>query len=178
MPEIEPTAVNDGRPNKGRDSARMGKATEHLVAATCILMSGAELNVSTALVDDEGVDLVFHRRDATKTIAVQVKSRMSDSTLRKLGRFSTEVRAQTFRPREDLFLLFVPVDLATGNFDHPWLVPSQDFASSVKPDKHKRLRFAASTDLDSKDQWRKYRVLRHELPNCILRALDERERNA
>lgn len=42
-----------------RDSARKGKAVEHLVAATCILVSGLELNVSTSFVDDEGVDLVF-----------------------------------------------------------------------------------------------------------------------
>lgn len=46
-----------------QDSARKGKAVEHLVAATCILTSGLKLNVSTSLVDDEGVDLVFHRRE-------------------------------------------------------------------------------------------------------------------
>jgi uncharacterized protein GlcG (DUF336 family) len=45
---------------------------EHLVAASCILASGAMLNVSTTLVDDEGVDLVFHRREGTATLAVQV----------------------------------------------------------------------------------------------------------
>lgn len=57
----------------------MGKAAEHLVAAFCILTTRGELNVSTSLVDDEGVDLVFHRRNSTATLAVQVKARMSDS---------------------------------------------------------------------------------------------------
>jgi uncharacterized protein GlcG (DUF336 family) len=65
-----------------RDAARKGKAVEHLVAATCILMSELQLNVSTSLVDDEGVDLVFHRREASTPLAVQVKSRlMSAKTL-------------------------------------------------------------------------------------------------
>lgn len=49
-----------------------GQAVEHLVAATCILTSGFELNVSTSLVDDEGVDLVLHRRDQPTTRAVQI----------------------------------------------------------------------------------------------------------
>lgn len=47
---------------KAPSSARMGKAAEYLVAAACILASRGELNVATSLVDDEGVDLVFHRR--------------------------------------------------------------------------------------------------------------------
>ena len=57
----------------------MGKAAEHLVAAFCILATRGALNVSTSLVNDEGVDLVFHRRNSTTTLAVQVKARMSDS---------------------------------------------------------------------------------------------------
>ena len=57
----------------------MGKAVEYLVAAACILSTRGELNVSTSMVDDEGVDLVFHRRDNAATLAVQVKARMSDS---------------------------------------------------------------------------------------------------
>lgn len=48
--------------DKSPDAARIGKAVEYLVAASCILASGATLNVSTSMVDDEGVDLVFHRR--------------------------------------------------------------------------------------------------------------------
>ena len=65
--------------SKGPSAGRMGKATEYLVAATCILTTRGELNVSTSLVDDEGVDLVFNRRNSTSTLAVQVKARMSDS---------------------------------------------------------------------------------------------------
>jgi len=61
------------------DAGRMGKAAEHLIAAFCILATRGALNVSTSLVDDEGVDLVFHRRGFTATLAVQVKARMSDS---------------------------------------------------------------------------------------------------
>lgn len=98
----------------------MGKAVEHLVAASCILVSRARLNVSTTLVDDEGVDLVFHRRDGTATLAVQVKARMSDSKRVEAGGFVAFVRQQTFRARSDLYMLFVPTDVAEGIFDFAW----------------------------------------------------------
>src|SRR4051812_7215701 len=82
------------------DAGRMGKAVEHLVAASCILSTRGALNVSTS--DDEGVDLVFHARGSTKTLALQVKARMSDSkTLRTKQRFVAMVRRATFPPRED-----------------------------------------------------------------------------
>lgn len=67
------------------DSSRMGKAAEFLVASICMIESRAELNVSTALVDDEGVDLVFHRRDTPSTLAVQVKARFSDAQTIRQG---------------------------------------------------------------------------------------------
>ena len=43
---------------KSPNTGRMRAAAEYLIAATCILATGGELNVSTSLVDDEGVDLV------------------------------------------------------------------------------------------------------------------------
>ncbi|MFF3659105.1 hypothetical protein [Streptomyces olivochromogenes] len=67
---------------KSPAAARMGKAAECLVAASAILATGGELNVSTSLVDDEGVDLVFHRRGSSATLAVQVKARMSTGSPR------------------------------------------------------------------------------------------------
>lgn len=74
------------------DSSRMGKAVEHLVASSCILSSRARLNVSTALVDDEGVDLVFHEQGRSNTLAVQVMARMIDSKLAQKGGFHAFVR--------------------------------------------------------------------------------------
>lgn len=158
---------------ENRDSARMGKAVEHLVAATCILTSGLELNVSTSLVDDEGVDLVFHRRDAPNTLAVQVKSRsMNASTIKSKGRFLANVGASTFRPRRDLYLLFVAVDTDEGTFDPAWLVPSVDFAASTRPNNQNRHRFSASMKPGSKDQWSSFRFRRAELAERILEALE------
>ena len=79
------------------DAGRMGKAVEYLVAAGCILTTRGKLNVSTSLVDDEGVDLVFFARGSTATLAVQVKSQMSDGkTVRTKARFVTSVRESTF----------------------------------------------------------------------------------
>ena len=158
---------------ENRDSARMGKAVEHLVAATCILTSGLDLNVSTSLVDDEGVDLVFHRRDVPTTLAVQVKSRsMNASTIKAKEQFIANVGASTFRPRTDLYLLFVAVNTDDGTFDPAWLVPSTDFAAATKPNTQQRHRFSASLKADSQDQWSRYRLARSELADRILDALD------
>jgi hypothetical protein len=157
-----------------RDSARKGKAVEHLVAATCILVSEFKLNVSTSLVDDEGVDLVFHRREQSATLAVQVKSRsMSASTIAKRGRFIASVGASTLRARNDLYMLFVAVDTDTGTFEPVWFVPSIDFHNKTKLNTRNRHRFAASMAPDTQDQWRPYRCARSELPQRILAALDD-----
>lgn len=156
-----------------QDSARKGKAVEHLVAATCILTSGLKLNVSTSLVDDEGVDLVFHRRERSMTLAVQVKSRsMTTKGISKRGQFSTQVRAATFRPRPDLYMLFVPVDAEAGTFPFVWLVPSKDFARRRLNNRGRRV-FSASMKDDTRDQWRRYRVNNADLADRILAVLED-----
>jgi hypothetical protein len=162
--------------DKSPDAGRMGKAVEHLVAASCIIATRGKLNVSTSLVDDEGVDLVFHRRNSSATLAVQVKSRMSDSKRVTSGGFVAFVRSQTFRPRSDLDLLFVAVDIKTGTYTHAWLVPSPDFAAATKPSTRGRLRFGASLSPDSRDRWHTYRLSPAELPRRILDRLDDLER--
>jgi hypothetical protein len=135
----------------------MGKAVEHLVAASCILATRGALNVSTALVDDEGVDLVFHRRGGTRTLAVQVKSRMSDSAGITRGLIRAYVRQRTFRPRSDLYILYVPVDITTGSFEKAWLVPSQEFENR-SANRRGRLVFSASLKPGTQDQWSRFRV--------------------
>lgn len=158
---------------ENRDSARLGKAVEHLVAATCILMSGLELNASTSLVDDEGVDLVFHRRSSSTTLALQVKSRsMSARTVAHREHFIANVGTNTFRPRPELYLLFVAVNSDEGTFDLAWLVPSDDFAARTTPSAKNRRRFSASMKPGTKDKWRPYRLSRPELPRRILDILD------
>ncbi|WP_020118932.1 hypothetical protein [Streptomyces canus] len=104
--------------DKSPAAARMGKAAEYLVAASSILATDGELNVSTSLVDDEGVDLVFHRRGSTATLAVQVKARMSTGVLVRRGTLMAFVRSQTFQPRSDLDMLFVAVDVEQGAICH------------------------------------------------------------
>lgn len=159
------------------DSSRMGKAVEHLVASTCIILSRGQLNVSTSLVDDEGVDVVFHRRGGSATIAVQIKARMNDSRTVQQHGFHAQVRSQTLRPRDDLYILFVLVDVATGTFDTCWLVPSQDFVSMARRDAKARHVFVASAKPASRDQWSRYRLTRNELA-VQMEVLLDREASA
>lgn len=144
---------------------------EHLVAASCILASGGALNVSTSLVDDEGVDLVFQRRGESGTVAVQVKSRSTDTTEVQRDRFVAEVRSQTFRPRPDLFMLFVVIDRPKAAIGKAWLVPSEQFDERATLTGKGRRRFAASLKPDTQDKWSGYRMEFPELPGAILRVL-------
>lgn len=159
---------------KSPNAARMGKAAEYLVSAFCILVTQGQLNVSTSMVDDEGVDLVFHQRGSTATLAVQVKARMLSSTLAQRGRFQAFVRSQTFTPRNDLALLFVSVDDQRGQLDQAWLVPSVEFDKRKGAAKSQgRYRFVASLKETSQDQWARFRLGPLQLPDRILQHLED-----
>ena len=159
---------------KSADAARMGKAAEYLVAASAILATRGELNVSTSIVDDDGVDLVFHRRGHTATLAVQVKSRMSDGVLVGTGRVQANVRDATFRPRRDLDMLFIVVDPQEGRITTAWLVPSIEFDELVStPNGQGRRVFAASMKPGAGDRWRRWRLTAAELAPRVLDRLAE-----
>ncbi|MFF3426480.1 hypothetical protein [Streptomyces sp. NPDC002602] len=165
--------------DKSPSAARMGKAAEYLVAASCILATHGELNVSTSMVDDEGVDLVFHRRGGTATLAVQVKSRMSTTSVVRKGQCLANVRSQTFQPRPDLDMLFMAVDVERGAIMTAWLVPSPVFADMVKePNGKGQYRFSASMKEGSGDRWSPYRLTAAQLSQRILTRLSELEKSS
>lgn len=158
-------------------AGRMGKAAELLVAASCMLSTRGELNVAMSLVDDEGVDLVFHRRGDGHALAVQVKARTSDSKRVRAESVSALVRAATFRPRPDFDLLVVAVDVAKAALLAAWLVPSEVFAAQTgPPTKTGRLRFYASLKPTGRDRWTDFRVDPCELGARILARLDALDR--
>ena len=158
--------------SKSSAARRMGAAAEHLVAASCIIATRGQLNVSTSLVDDEGVDLVFHRRGSTATLAVQVKARFSDGAAYQERKFMANLRAATFGPREDLDLLFVAIDIERGAVECAWLVPSVDFdARKGSLRTLGTFRFTASMKPGSADQWRPWRLTPAELPWAVIERL-------
>lgn len=170
----EPAGDDEDYLEKSPAAARMGKAAEYLVAASCVLASRGELNVSTAMVDDDGVDLVFHRRGYSATLAVQVKSRMSTAKVIQQQRFMAQVRSQTFRPRADLDMLFVAIDVGRGAIMMAWLVPSTAFVSmAAGPNSRGRMVFTASMKADAKDQWLRYRLTAEQLPGHVLGRLEQ-----
>jgi hypothetical protein len=161
---------------KSPAAGRMGKAAEYLVAAACILATRGELNVSTSIVDDEGVDLVFHRRGSSATLAVQVKARMSTTKVVQNEKIMAFVRAQTFRARPDLDMLFAAIDVDRGAIMTSWLVPSPVLGEMIKTTTAQgHLRFTASMKGESADRWTPYRLSATELPQRILSRLSELE---
>ncbi|EYT62993.1 hypothetical protein H483_0109185 [Dietzia sp. UCD-THP] len=157
---------------KSPDAGRMGKAAELLVAATCILQSRARINVSTSIIDDEGVDLVFHLREHAATLAVQVKARMSDGLVVKRQRFQANVRNSSFYPRRDLDMLFVYVDVTRGSIAQSWLVPSPDFEANTTVSAKGRRVFSASMSEGSHDKWSEYRLTEGELAPRVVQRLE------
>lgn len=170
----EEDGAEDSYLDKSASAGRMGKAVEYLIAASCILSTRGELNVSTSMVDDEGVDLVFHRRDSSATLAVQVKARMSDSKRVQSGGFVAFVRSQTFRPRGDLDMLFAAVDIQRGAVMKAWLIPSEEYAKTLgEPNSRGRFRFVASMKEGTKDRWAARRLEAEQLAPAVLVRLGE-----
>jgi hypothetical protein len=154
------------------DSARKGRAVEHLIAALCVLGSDGELNAWTGLVDDEGIDLVLQRRERPETIAVQVKSRFTTAKgLAERQRFQSQVRRATLRPRSDLYMLFVVADPKALELGPIWLIPSRDFVRKAPLGSNAKYKFVASARDGTADKWSGYLVERTDLPKRLLREL-------
>ena len=141
-------------PTDKQKEKRRGIASESLVASMCVLGSDGELNVATSLVDDEGVDLVFYRSAGEPTLSVQVKSHFFDAP-GKIERRGAKalLNPGTFRPRRDLYLLFLVVNQYEARIHTAWFVPSVEFGKS-KTGKNRR--FQASPDPDSGSPWVDY----------------------
>lgn len=160
-------------------SSRIGTAVEYLVAASAILASEAELNVSTSIVDDEGVDLVFHRRGGSATLAVQVKARTTDTSQHRRGNISANVRVATFRARDDLAVLVVLVDKRSASIVMAWLIPSADFEEQAMSARGGEvLKFAASVKPNTGDKWSQYRLTPAELADRLVAWLREADGKA
>ena len=160
-------------PTDEQRGKRRGIAAESLVASMCVLGSDGELNVATSLVDDEGVDLVFYRSAGGPTLSVQVKSHFFDAPgeIERRGAKAL-LNPGTYRPRDDLYLLFLVVDQYAARIQTAWLVPSEEFSESKTG---KNLRFQASPDPDSGSPWARYLVdplTPGEIADRIMSALE------
>ena len=162
--------------SESRGSSWKGRAVEWLIAAQCILAARGRLNVSTAMVDDEGVDLVFNLKGTPKTLAVQVKSRFASSKLLQRKRiYRAQIRRKVFRPRDDLYLLFVLFDdIETFNIELGWLIPSIRFQQLTTGQQETRPRLVFSANIHgTKGAWFPYRCTRQVLADRIVAAIEE-----
>jgi hypothetical protein len=168
MPPTDP-AVDDDHHASWR-----GVAVEHLVAATVALIGRGRINVAQTLWDAEGVDLLFDGPNhAGARMQVQVKS-ISSMTANVTQRNTAValVRDATFRVRDDVWLLFVLVDMHELTFYKSWLVPSADFAELTNINSHGRRRFADSINSQN-SKWTSYRFdCRTDLARAVAERLD------
>ena len=153
-------------------SGRIGKAVEYMAAAMVVLGSRGTVNASTAMVDDAGVDVTFFTRSGS--IDVQVKSRTLDAKTSQASKLVANVRSATFRPREDLFILFVIVDLDSMELGPFWLVPSTEFEKRANVLRNGEiLRVTASMKPQSLDKWSEFRIDRPALATRIKQLVDD-----
>jgi hypothetical protein len=128
------------------------------------------------MVDDEGVDIVFNVKGTPKTLAVQVKSRFASSALVQRKRiYRAQVRRKVFRPREDLYLLFVLFDdLDAFNIDRAWLIPSLQFQQMTANQSPRRPNLVFAVNIRGKNNiGTDYLCSRQELANRVAVAIEE-----
>lgn len=152
-------------------SSWKGRARELLIAAKSMLGSEGKLTVSTPLVDDDGVDLIFSLRGRPATLAVQVKARFRPGVFPR-NTFQTQLRRATFGPRPELALLFVLYDGDRQGIETAWLVPSLDFEELTRNLTHPdRIVFAASLS-GQHNKWSAFRQTPSELPGALVELLE------
>ena len=157
--------------DKSATAGRMGKASELLVAASAIISTRGQINVSTAILDDDGIDLIFPRRGHPETLSVQVKTRFSDSIQVQRGQFSIPIREETFAPAPDVYVLGVIVDVVAAVISHAWFIPSEIINNRLTPNGQNRRVVIASAKPDTKDQWAQYRIVPNQLGAHICALL-------
>jgi hypothetical protein len=155
-------------------SAWKGRAIEQLVAAHCVLASGGALNVSTPMYDDEGVDLVFSLRGQPATLAVQVKSRFSNSRRVRGGSFRMDVKKSTFKARPDLALIGVLYNEGTHEVTTTWVIPSEQFWRLVRGQRHgvgKVWVMRTGLNQQKEDKWSYFKTDWEHLPQSVVGLL-------
>ncbi len=160
--------------SEGLNQTQKAGITEDLFALACLVESDGQLSIAKPFVDDEGVDLLVYRHKlGGKVIYLQVKSRF---TLNKKGRFRSQVRRKSFRPRKDLYLAFVYYDVKTESLsDSLWLIPSCDFVKLLKGQSAKRKIYVFQSAFASKnDMWKPYRLQIQDLSSKLFELLKGR----
>ena len=153
-------------------SSLKGKIAVTLIGMACAQRSNGQINFASPFVDDEGVDLIFFRRGGSgKAILAQVKSRTMQSKSLSQGKYITQVRRASFKPREGYYLIFVALDQPKkGLFDTLWFIPSIDFEKKLVGQKGEK-RLAFHSGFNSKDMWEEYRMSLDELPQRMVQIL-------
>lgn len=153
-----------------------GRAIEQLVAAHCVLASGGALNVSTPMYDDEGVDLVFSLRGQPTTLAVQVKSRFSNSRRVRSGSFRMDVKKSTFKARPGLALIGVLYSEKTHQVSATWVIPSSQFWRLVRGQRHgvgKVWVMRTGLNEHKADKWSRFRKDWAQVPALVVGLLTD-----
>ncbi len=123
--------------------------------------------------DDDGIDVMVNKKGDFKPIFIQVKSRYKLNTN---GTYSQDIGTNTFKSDPKFFICFFLYNQEKYDIEKIWFIPSIDYeerAIEINPkDYSQKLRFAASPNDDSKDQWNQYRIDKTELAAEIEKIIE------
>lgn len=101
-------------------STQKGKVTEQLVASALLIASNGRLAPFVPLADDHGIDLIVLDKVTRRSIAIQVKSAMTNASR---GTVQFDVRKQTYSMAKGEYLLMVVFEPARMALAASWLIP-------------------------------------------------------
>lgn len=141
------------------------------MASVCILATRGRLNVSTSLVDDEGVDLVFHLPNSVATLAVEMKARMTEGAM--VGRGPSKPKSG-HRPSRPVRTSTCCSSSSTtrGRHRHRLARPQRRLRGPART-ADGGLRFSAAISPASTDKWSPYRLIAAALPLEVVNRLKQ-----
>ena len=150
-------------------STQKGKVTEQLVASALLIASNGRLAPFVPLADDHGIDLIVLDKVTRRSIAIQVKSAMTNASR---GTVQFDVRKQTYSMAKGEYLLMVVFEPARMALAASWLIPMA-VVPTVSTEQAEKYALVPSFKATANDRCRPYRHDDvHALAAAIQKELD------
>jgi hypothetical protein len=148
-------------------STQIGKVGETIVAAQLMLTTKGRLSPFLPIADDGGIDLLVYDKATRRSLAVQVKGRLSLGSVGSRP-VQFDVRRATFPEGQDSFLLAILLDIGRGEVQRAWLIPMSELAKVSQVDAE-TFSITPSPSDTSRDRYTPYRC--HAMGDVAARLI-------
>ncbi len=145
-----------------------GDIAEARVAELITLYSDENLACYKPISDDEGIDIIVKRKNASDVCYIQVKASYG-----KRG-FIASVKDNKLLNDKRMILVFVYYDLAEGDlFDQIFCIPAPDFKRLTKLTRRGRRTFTVGLTNPDRSKYAEFMIEKRELGNKIIEIMDK-----